>query len=114
MPSLKAIASIEVEFTWIMHPRNNDTDINVFVRVVINGGAWGIGSIIRNQSVSQSVTSYNKLRQKLDEYFPRQGHASSEADVSLEHDVAYALSLAKAAAQRMPTGTSPHRFFALV
>jgi hypothetical protein len=107
VPSLKTIANFEVQFIWILYPYGSDTVLHVHVRVVFHGTAWGIGSIIKNQSVSQSVTSYNALRQRLMDRFPMQHGNSVVAPATINQDIHYALALARQAAQRMPAGLFP-------
>lgn len=105
MPSLKNVANFEVQFVWLLAPEGSDTAARVYVRVVFHGAAWGVGGIIKNNSVSQSVTSYGTLRQILLERFPMQGGTSLRRGAAAEaQDVEYALKLARTAASRMPGG----------
>jgi hypothetical protein len=106
MPSLKSFANFEIQFMWILSTEEAVTVFRVHVRVVFHGTAWGVGSIIKNQSVSQSITSYNALRQRLLDRFPMQHGSNFTAGLHSDaQDVCFALAMARQAAQRMPAGS---------
>jgi hypothetical protein len=126
MPSLKAVANFSVEFLWILTPAENgsSTDVNVYVRVVFHTSAWAIGGVIRQQSVSQSVSSYAKLKAKLEERFPVQARRSTsrtrppytsawvctvDAAVTARAGARAARGESLARCSAGPDGLSPHR-----
>lgn len=106
MPSLKSYATFEVEFIWLFAPSSNDTDLTVYMRVIIHSAAWGMSSILKNESISNSIKVYSKLRQKLLERFPRQEQAAGPGgrDGATQNDIDAVLELGKTASARMPAG----------
>lgn len=101
---LITVAKFRVEFLWRVSQAGGRAHVLVWVRTHFLKPSF-LRATISNQSVSQGISCYTQLRQRLMLRFPPQGSGPEERDhVS---DIAFALRLAKDAAARMPRGVAP-------
>ena len=98
MPQL-TIASFRVDFLWRIAPLRHRTHVLVYMRVRFLRPSL-LRATISSQSISQSISCYTQLKQRLLLRFPPQG-AAEEAHHAAA-DVTFALRIAKEAACRMP------------
>lgn len=103
MPQL-TIATFRVEFRWLIAPLSNHTHVTAHMRVRFLKPSI-LRATITSQSVSQGISCYTTLRQRLVLRFPPQG--ASQEGPSAAADVGFALRIAQEAACRMPQGAAP-------
>lgn len=103
MPQL-TIASFRVEFRWRIAPLARRTHVAAHMRVRFLKPSI-LRATITSQSVSQGISCYTALRQRLVLRFPPQG--APQEGPSSAADVDFALRIAKEAACRMPQGAAP-------
>lgn len=101
---LVTVAKFRVEFLWRVAEAGGRAHVQVWVRAHFLKPSF-LRATIANQSVSQGISCYTQLRQRLVLRFPSQGSAPDERDHVA--DISFALRIAKDAAARMPRGAPP-------
>eukprot|EP00892_Ulva_mutabilis_P009752 jgi/Ulvmu1/7149/UM034_0056.1 len=106
MPQL-TIASFRVDFLWRIAQQPHSTHVLVHMRVRFLRPSL-LRATISSQSVSQGISCYTQLKQRLVLRFPPQGAAAETHRPHSGADVGFALRIAKEAACRMPQRWQDH------
>ena len=100
---LITVAKFRVEFLWRISQAAGRAHVLVWVRAHFLRNSI-LKATISSQSVSQGISCYTQLKQRLVLRFPPQGSRPDERDH--HSDVAFALRIAKDASARMPRGAA--------
>lgn len=101
---LITVAKFRVEFLWRVAQAGGRAHVQVWVRSHFLKPSF-LRATISSQSVSQGISCYTQLRQRLMLRFPPQGSAPDTRNHIA--DISFALRIAKDAAARMPRGATP-------
>eukprot|EP00892_Ulva_mutabilis_P003577 jgi/Ulvmu1/1591/UM111_0019.1 len=102
---LITVAKFRVEFLWRISQAGGRAHVLVWVRAHFLRPSI-LRATISSQSVSQGISCYTQLKQRLVLRFPPQGSRPDQRDHA--SDVAFALRIAKDASARMPRAWQEH------